>query len=379
MSSPVPICARCLRSSRRHQNLITISSRLLSTSTVATVPAAATASAITPAPSIHQLTTSPPPIARFPRTQPPSHRPPEARKSQLHRQYTSILRSSPLILLFQHNNLKSPEWTAIRRELSIALRKVDASMPTANESDGLADGIKLQIIQSGVFGAALRVVEHFGAEGATQRASAERNQPTTSSDPRIQSSATDIPNVSSASPDDHTFTHSLSRTAWLAAQRARSEKERTRLVLEPLLAGPLALATFPAVSTAHLKVLLSYLAPAAPQFPAPRRKETPGYYDPAVQSGLQKLLLLGARVEGSVFDVDGTRWVGGIQGGMEGLRAQLLHLLQSAGAGVTGVLEGAGKSLYFTVEGRRMDMEEKEGGKTSETAETEDKKEPLRF
>ena len=77
-----------------------------------------------------------------------------------------------------------------------------------------------------------------------------------------------------------------------------------------------------------------------------------------MQSGLQKLLLLGARVEGQVFDHEGARWVGGIEGGMEGLRAQLVHLLTSVGAGVTGALKGVGKNLWFTVEGRREMLEE---------------------
>ena len=84
-----------------------------------------------------------------------------------------------------------------------------------------------------------------------------------------------------------------------------------------------------------------------------------------MQAGLQKLLLLGARVEGKVFDQEGTRWVGGIEGGIEGLRAQLVHLLSSAGASITGALEGVGKSLWLTVEGRR-DMMEKEDNSKNE-------------
>lgn len=86
----------------------------------------------------------------------------------------------------------------------------------------------------------------------------------------------------------------------------------------------------------------------------------PDFYEPAVQTGLQKMMLLGARVEGKVFDMEGTKWVGGIDGGIDGLRAQLVHMLQGVGGSLTSALEGASKSLYFTVEGRRMDMEEKE-------------------
>ena len=69
-------------------------------------------------------------------------------------------------------------------------------------------------------------------------------------------------------------------------------------------------------------------------------------------------------MEGRVFDQEGTRWVGGIEGGMEGLRAQLVQMLSSVSAGVTGALEGVGKSLWVTVEGRRGMLEEE--GKTKE-------------
>lgn len=79
-----------------------------------------------------------------------------------------------------------------------------------------------------------------------------------------------------------------------------------------------------------------------------------------MQDGVKKLMLLGARVEGQIFDMEGTRWVGGIEGGMDGLRAQLVHLLQSIGGGVTGALESAGRNLYFTMEGRRGILEEAE-------------------
>jgi large subunit ribosomal protein L10 len=74
------------------------------------------------------------------------------------------------------------------------------------------------------------------------------------------------------------------------------------------------------------------------------------------------LILLGARVEGRVFDFEGARWVGSIDGGLDGLRAQVVHLLQGVGAGVTTALEGVGRGLWMTVEGRRIAMEEEAGG-----------------
>jgi hypothetical protein len=80
-------------------------------------------------------------------------------------------------------------------------------------------------------------------------------------------------------------------------------------------------------------------------------------------------MFLGARVEGRVFDMEGARWVGAIEGGMEGLRGQLVGMLQGFGAGVTGALESAGRSLWFTVEGRRTMLEEEQKGADGEVKE----------
>jgi len=294
----------------------------------------ATAAAITPAASHEQMTRSATPIARYPSTQPPSYKPPEFRKSQLLRQYASLLRSTPLMLLFQHNNLKSMEWVGIRRELAKALQKVDeARVAAGHPAENSAEGIKIQIIQTGIFAAALRVVEFYKPDSQTL-------------DPRASST---LPPAE--------LTHTLSKAAHEAVADTR-----TAHALAPLLSGPLMLLTFPSVSPQHMKAALSILAPSAPQFPAPTRRANPGWHDLPVQTGLQKLLLLGARVEGKVFDIDGTKWVGGIEGGLEGLQAQLVSMLQGFGAGLTNTLESAGKSLYFTVEGRRTMLEDEEKG-----------------
>lgn len=306
---------------------------------------ASLATATTPAPPIAQTIRSVPPVLRYPPTQPPSHKPPEVRKTQLHRQYQSLLKSSPLILIFQHNNVKAVELMGIRRELAIALGKVDADR-AQNGQALYADQIKLQIIQTGIFASALRIVEFFNPEESTMD---HAQHPT---DPRTSTSA-QIPQTTN-SPEDESFKHGLSKRAWEVASNRKLKTE-----LEPLLSGPLAILTFPSVSPQHLKSVLSIFAPS-PAFPAPKRKANPDFYEPAVQAGLQKMMLLGARVEGKVFDMEGTRWVGGIDGGIDGLRAQLVHMLQGVGGSLTGALEGASKSLYFTVEGRRMDMEEKE-------------------
>ncbi|KAL8854628.1 MAG: hypothetical protein Q9221_000663 [Calogaya cf. arnoldii] len=335
--SQFSICTPCLRrlvkaNPYQSQWLHLSHPKYASTAAATTTPASPIDQTIFPAPS----------LSRYPSTQPPSHRPPEFRKSQLHRQYTSLLRSSPLILLFQHNNIKATELMAIRRELAIALQKLDQDDSSTSRPPS---GIKLQIIQTRIFSAALRVVEYW-------------NPPTSqppishSEDPSTPSSVTGIPNTT-PSPTDPALTHALSRRA----RNAVISKKYTH-PLSPLLSGPLAVLTFPTVSPANLKAALSILSPHAPEFPAPRRRTNPGYHDPVTQAGLQKLLLLGARIEGRVFDMEEIRWVGGIEGGLEGMRGQLVGMLQGFGAGLTGALEGASKSLYLAVEGRRIMLED---------------------
>lgn len=225
-----------------------------------------------------------------------------------------------MILLFQHNNLKATEWSGLRRELAKALRAVDAEFAasTGTEVATVGDTAKLQILQTGIFASALKVVEHF-------------------------------------KPEDTTEAYGLSRAAYEAASKNR----RLETGLEPLLSGPLMAVSFPAVSPQHLKAALHILSPNE-KFPAPKRKANPGLYEAPVQTGLQKLMLLGARVEGDVFDMDGTRWVGGIEGGIGGLRSQLVYMLSSVSSNLATTLEGAAKALYVTMESRRIDMEKPE-------------------
>jgi large subunit ribosomal protein L10 len=264
--------------------------------------------------------------------QPPSHRNPAYRKSQLHRQYTSLLRTTPLIIFYQHNNLQSVEWAGIRRELNKALQKVDEEKAAAgDEEPALASTIKLQTIQTGIFESALRVVEFFRPEELAGK------------------------------KDLSDGTHDLSRAARDAVLPYKGKHE-----LSTILMGPLAILTFPRVSPAHLKAAFSILSPAPGTFPAPSRKLNPGYHDRTVQDGLKKTMMLAARVDGRVFDADGARWIGGIQGGMGGLRSQLVAALQGVGAGVTGALEGAGKSLYLTLESRRSVLDEEQNGEKEE-------------
>ncbi|KAJ6171086.1 hypothetical protein N7470_000153 [Penicillium chermesinum] len=303
---------------------------------------AAAAPAVTPAAPIEQMTRSTAPISRFPPSQPPSHRNPEYRRSQLLRQYTSILRTSPLVVLFQHNNLKSMEWASIRRELNKALQKVDEKIASEGRTaPALAPYIKLQTVQTSIFEVAVRIVEYFRPNDA----SLASGNPPSAVDPVTQTSA-ELPAVSGAK-DDPSLTHDLSRAAHAAVKHLKGRHELS-----------------------HILAALSILTPKESGFPAPTRRANPDYHDHVVQVGLQKLNLLAARVDGKVFDINETKWVGSIEGGMDGLRSQLVTALQSMGSSVTTTLEGAGKSLYFTMESRRsvLEEEQKPVGEKSESS-----------
>ena len=287
------------------------------------------------------------PADYIPPTKPPTARPSDTRKSQLLRTYTSLLRSTPLILIFQHNNLTAVEWAAIRRELKIALNNVSSEGTEAAEVSSKA---QLQVIRTRIFDVALKIVEFHDPS---------KVRPTT---------------VSALSGErvQVVHNHDLSKAAYKAVKAATTgdaplPESSAYGQISPLLIGPLALLTLPAVSPAHLAAALSILAPSPPAFPAPTRKKNPGYYEPIVQAGLHKLMLVGGRIEDKIFDLDGVKWVGGIEGGLDSLRAQLVYMLQTAGLGLTTVLEGASKNLWLTLESRRSVLEEEQnGGKAGE-------------
>lgn len=298
----------------------------------------ATVAATVPAPAPEQMSSSMPALPQWDPRQPPSHRDPTYWKSQVLRSYVSLLKTTPLIVLFQHNNIKALEWSAIRRELERALKKADdqliASAEPGSRPHLIANAIELQVIKTTMFEPALRIAEFYkpGARDPSQ----------------VTTGLRDI-------KDDPSLTHSLSKKAYRNAQRHKNKHPMT-----PLLHGSICLVTFPTVSPQHLKTVLSILSPSPPDFPAPTRRSNPTYHEPAVQDGIKKLMLLGARVDGQVFDMQGTRWVGSINGGIDGLRAQVVALLQGFGAGLTRTLDMAGQNVWFTMEGRRRDMEEKE-------------------
>lgn len=281
-----------------------------------------------------------------PPKQPPSARRPEYRNSQLLRSYTSLIRSTPLILVFQHNNLTGTEWTALRRELKFALSNIPAQ-PGNPAADDIASNIKLQVLRTRIFDVALRVTEFF--------------------DP----ASVPGPSTATGQKTKKTYNHDLSKAAHAAVKSAMADPDvgadpsSTYAQLSPLMVGPLALLTLPAVSPVHLAAALSVLAPHPPAFPPPSKRKNPGYYEPVAQSALQKMMLVGGRIEGRVFDTEGVRWVGGISGGLDGLRAQLVAMLQSAGMGLTSTLEGTGKSLWLTMESRRSVLDEAEKGEAA--------------
>lgn len=254
------------------------------------------------------------------------------------------------MVFFQHNNLKSVEWTAIRRELTKALRKVDEKIAAEGRTaPELAPYIKLQTVQTSIFEVALRIVEYF----RPNETSLASGNPPSAVDPVTQTSA-ELPTIS-GSKDDPSLTHDLSPTAHAAVKHMKNKHE-----LADVLIGPIAALSIPVVSPEHMKAALSILTPKEAGFPAPSRKSNPDYHDLVIQNGLRKINLLAARVDGTVFDISGTKWVGSIEGGMDGLRSQLVMALQSMGSSVTNTLEGAGKSLYFTMESRRSVLEEEQ-------------------
>lgn len=281
------------------------------------------------------------PADYVPATQPPSARRPEKREAQLIRSYTSLLRSTPLLLLFQHNNLTAVEWMAVRRELRTALDAVVPGTTPGAPAEAINSEIKMEVLRVKMFDVALRTTSFFDPEAA-------KGLPTT-------------PRTTRHGP----LVHDLSLAAYQALKNTEPPADSAYAQLAPLLTGPVAALVFPALSPPHLAAALSVLSPG-PAFPAPSRKKAPGLHEPVVQNALSKLLLIGGRVEGKVFDGEGVKWVGGIEGGMDGLRARLVSMLQGVGMGVTSTLEGAPRSLWFALEGRKEQLEEKDGKKEGE-------------
>lgn len=266
-------------------------------------------------------------------TKPQSARPVETRKSQLIRTYTSLLRTTPLVLFFQHSNLTAVEWAAVRRELKKALETVPQSVGTDGVGFNYSSQIQLQVMRTNMLSVALKIVEFHRPDGQISSTAAQQS--------------------GAGAP-----THDLSDEAYKATRDAIISSDSAYAQLEPLLIGPLAALILPAVSPAHLAAALTVLAPVHGKFPPPARRKNPGYYDPICQNALAKLLLVGGRIEGKVFDQIGLNWVGSIKGGVDDLRSQLIGLLQGAGLDLALSLEGGSRSLWLALEGRRTQLDD---------------------
>ena len=76
-------------------------------------------------------------------------------------------------------------------------------------------------------------------------------------------------------------------------------------------------------------------------------------------SGVNKLLLLGTRIDGKTIDGGMTRWVGGL-GGVESMRGELVATIQNVAQSLVGGLESPARGLWYAMEGRRSMMEEEQ-------------------
>ncbi|KAF3932249.1 hypothetical protein ABW19_dt0201713 [Dactylella cylindrospora] len=265
--------------------------------------------------------------------QPASHRPFNSRQTLLHRTYISLLRSTPLLVLFQHNNVKGNELVAIRRDLKNVMANVDAQVaasrpPPEPSADGIVapppspvgEQVRLTVLNTEVFSAALRVAEYLPA-------------------------GVEVP--TSSGPKAYNLT-------------ARLKKKHP---LAPLMVGPIGAVEFPVVSPPHLLAVLNLLFPERMAF----RKGT----DPAFISGVGKLLLLGAKVDkigGQTIDTDTVKHICTL-GDIDTLRGQLLGLIQSPSAGLVATLQSPSKGLWVMMEGRRkmLDPESQKGSEEGST------------
>lgn len=202
----------------------------------------------------------------------------------------------------------------------------------------VASKIQLQVLRTNMLNVAFKIVELYNPDAAASLAKTAR----TTRGPLV---------------------HDLSEAAYESIRNTPVPEDSAYAQIEPLMVGPIAALTLPAVSPAHVAAALSVLAPVPGKFPAPTRKKNPGYHDPTCQNALAKLVLIGGRIEGKVFDQSGVNWVGGIEGGLDGLRAQLVSILQGAGLGITNALEGNSRNLWLALEGRKGQLEEQQGSK----------------
>jgi len=166
-------------------------------------------------------------------------------------------------------------------------------------------------------------------------------------------------------PGGKLWTHGTSLEAADGGKRLKRKHH-----LASLLVGPLAVLTFPRLSPVHIAAAMDMLFPV-------RRGPAKKGFDPAATAGLQKCILLGARVQerpvgtGRALNDEGIRWLSGLKS-VDEMRGEIVALLQSVGGGeVVRALESVAISLGRTVEGRRRLLEEEAGGPKEEEGKVE--------
>ncbi|KAF3930448.1 hypothetical protein ABW20_dc0105941 [Dactylellina cionopaga] len=190
----------------------------------------------------------------------------------------------------------------------------DGTMPAPQRPVG--EQIKMTVLNTEVFSAALRVAEYLPADAKVG---------------------------SSSGPEAYDLTVAY----------------KNLHPIEPLLVGPVGVVQFPTVSPPHLLAVLSLLFPEKATF----KKGT----DPLFMSGVQKMILLGAKVDkvrGQTIDSEMLKHITTL-GDLTTLQGQLLGVMQSAGAGLVSTLQSPSRGLWVMMEGRRK-MLDPETGKEAE-------------
>lgn len=175
--------------------------------------------------------------------------------------------------------------------------------------DAIADGIKINVLRGAIFDAAIRVADYY--------------------DPKMPSE------------------HGTSKEAYAITTKKNKHS------LAPIIAGPIGAVSFPKVSPEHLKVVLDVM------FPDGRAIKG---MDPLALTGIQKLYLLAARVDGhaagqigkaETLDREKVKWVSTLPG-EDGIRGELVAILQSVGGGaLVQSLQSIGVNVVRTVDAHR--------------------------
>ncbi|KAJ8608638.1 hypothetical protein MRB53_039522 [Persea americana] len=273
-------------------------------------------------------TSSKPHIQTHHPLQPPSLKPAQLRKSQLLRAYVSLLRSSAA----RSSSSSTP--TSSHQNGSAS----DASSPERSTKPArvlLRRRVRLTAVQGAVFGAAIRIAEFARKNpGMSDERAYALSEAVVQRDTAVEVRARQAPACTACAarrPDRGVVVSVGGYSAAGCGVADIGRRCRVGQVLE--------------------------------RSPAPKRKDAPGLYEPGTQNGLAKLMLLGARVEDKVLDGAGARWVGWLARCRRSSRTAG-GIVTRIGMGLVGTLEGQRNSLYLTLEGRRMAMEDEAKSQT---------------